>query len=82
MTILKRVVKFLKERSYKKYKAKSCPSCGKFNWKYAFAPYVIKKKKGLLEARVCGSCGFKDPAAHFLNSSMKLDSNTTFENKN
>jgi transcription elongation factor Elf1 len=82
MTILKKIVKFLKERERRIYKCSLCPNCHKLNWKYCFAPFILKGKKGMLEARVCGNCGFKDPKAHFISTDMKLDENTNFENKN
>lgn len=82
MITLKKLAKLIKTIKYKKYRKSPCPNCNGITWKYAFAPYVMKGKKGLLEARVCNTCGFKDPAGHFLDSDLKMDDNTTFINKN
>ena len=82
MIILKQIVKFIKTLSYKKYRNRPCPKCGSKTWKYSFAPYVIRKKKGLIEVRVCGECSYKDPMGHFLDSDLGLGNDVTFINKN
>jgi len=85
MTILKKIVKNIREKRYKKWKNTPCKECGSLTWKYSFAPYIIKKRKGMLVGRVCGKCSYKDRSARFISSDMRIDENTKLEylkNKN
>ena len=81
MTILKKLKNYLSSRAYQKYRRKSCLKCGILNWKYSFAPYIQNGKKGTLEARICGNCGYKDPKGHFISDEIKLDKNLKFNIK-
>jgi RNase P subunit RPR2 len=86
MIFLKKLANFLtnkksKEERYKKWRNTFCPKCSNLKWKYSFAPFVMKEKKGLLVARTCGICSYYDTSSFFIDEKMKLDNNTTFETK-
>ncbi|GAF94684.1 unnamed protein product [marine sediment metagenome] len=82
MTILKKFRNYLSTKAYLKYKQKPCSKCGKFNWKYCYSPYYQKGKKGVIEARICGNCGYKDGDGHFISDKIKLNTNLDFKVEN
>ena len=83
MTILKKLKNYLSTRAYLKYRKKPCPKCNNLNWKYCFAPFVHQSgKKGAIEGRTCGNCGYKDPEGHFIDNEIKLNKHFKFNIKN
>lgn len=81
MNIFTKILKYFKLREYLKYKKSSCPYCGKFHWKYCFAPTIQNGVKGTLEARICGNCGYKDTEGHFISSETKYNGVASFKTK-
>ena len=78
MKILKKIYDHKSIKTYKKYRKTPCSKCGILNWKYSYAPYIKKGKKCVLEARICGNCGYKDTNAHLILDKNKLNANLNF----
>jgi hypothetical protein len=79
MTILTLLANFLRERrrkKYEKYKKELCPECNNRKWKYSFTPFIQKNKKGMLTARICDYCHYRDKKAYFISDDIKIDDNT------
>lgn len=81
MTILIKIIRFLRKKVYQRRKRKKCSKCGILNWKYFYTPYIKNNEKGVIEARICGHCGNKDKLGTFLSDKLQIDKNTKFEVK-
>ena len=78
MTIRKKLQNYLNTRTYLKYKKKHC-KCGALHWKYLFSPMYQEGVKGVVVARICGECSYKDTEGYFLSDEFKMNNNLIFK---